>query len=87
MINKKKAFSQYYEIFRIINQNFNIEDDAKILGNKMGGHNIDEDNNMFDLNYKDICVTVIKNPGTVPEISNDFEYWVGNGFYWMEIKK
>lgn len=87
MIDKKEVFSQYYEVFWVIHQNYDIADDAKTLGNKIDGHNIDTDNNIFDLNYGDICVTVTKIPGSIPKVSDVFEYWVGNGFYLMNIRE
>lgn len=86
MLDKEKAFSLYYEAFWAIHQNYNMENDAKTLCNNLDGYNLDEDNNKFQLNYGQICVTVTKIPGSIPKVSDVFEYWVDNGFYLVDIR-
>lgn len=87
MVNKKEAFGQYYEAFWVIHQNYNIEDDAKTFCNKIDGHHLDESNSQFNLSYGNICVTIIKKPGSIPQISDVFEYWVKDGYYLVNIRR
>lgn len=86
MIDKEKAFNLYYEVFWVIHQNYNIEDDAETLCSKLDGCYLDKQHNTFNVKYGRILVTVVKIPGAVPKVEDIFECWTGNGYYLLNIR-
>lgn len=84
--NNIEANRDYYEAFWYIMQNYNLEDSVTTLCNKLEGHNLTEFHNLFDLNYKNVCVTIVKEEGKPPRVLDEFEYWIGLDCYELNIR-
>ncbi len=67
---KIKAINDFNEIKAIVDAHKN--DDLGVLCELLGGHNFDGD--LFDLNFKSLCVTITDLPGHL-SLSESVEVW------------
>lgn len=88
MIIKNEIKKQYDELNLIIS---NFKGTLKELCDNLGGHNFNELDNMFDLNYKDCCFTIELKDNTFI-ITGGIEVYDDNGnldyiIYDLEVLK
>ena len=67
---EQQAIADFKELKKIVNENQHLTLDE--LGDKLGGHNFDED--LFDLNFGCICATIFLRDNKIV-LSNSVEIW------------
>lgn len=67
---EKQAIEDFKKLKKIVNENQHLTLDE--LGDKLGGHNFDDD--LFDLNFGCICATIYLRDNKIV-LSNSVEIW------------